>query len=94
MGKTVPSYRCVIEDELKRLKDMLVFPSQADEAAFEEIADMCRMNAMAGSNACNPVLLEPMVISILLGQKHRLIKLEREIKELSNEDNALLEKYF
>ncbi len=80
MGKTVPSYRYVIEEELKRLKAMLVFPSAADEEAFEEIADMCRNNAMAGSNACNPILLEPMVMSILLGQQKRLNKLEKALE--------------
>jgi hypothetical protein len=84
MGKTVPSYRCVIEDEFKRLKAMLVFPSQADEAAFEETADMCRNNAMAGSNACNPILLEPMVMSILLGQQKRLSKLEKSLEKSNN----------
>jgi hypothetical protein len=42
--------------------------------------DMCRNNAMAAGNACNPIIFEPMVMSILLGQQKRLRKLEQELK--------------
>ena len=41
---------------------------------------MCRNNAMAAGNACNPIIFEPMVMSILLGQQKRLRKLEQELK--------------
>jgi hypothetical protein len=45
--------------------------------------DMCRINAMAGGNACNPVLFEPMVICILVGQQKKIMKLEKQIAEIA-----------
>jgi hypothetical protein len=40
-----------------------------EQEAFEELMDICRNNAMASSNACNPVIFEPMTMSILLVQQ-------------------------
>lgn len=40
------------------------------------------MQAMAGSNACNPILFEPMVMSVLLGQQKQLRTLQRKIDAL------------
>ncbi len=37
-----------------------------DKAAFDALMDACRNYASAGSNATNPILFEPMVMSILL----------------------------
>jgi len=42
--------------------------------------DMCRSYASESGNATNPIVFEPMVMSILLGQQKRLRKLEQELK--------------
>jgi hypothetical protein len=39
---------------------------QRRAGTFDMLMDMCRNNAMASGNACNPIIFEPMVISILL----------------------------
>ena len=85
MGKTVPSYRMAIEDEIRRWKPFVDCLSEPDKAAFEELMDMCRANAMAGSNACKPILFEPMVVSMLLGQQKRIIALERDYPDIYDE---------
>ncbi len=77
MGKTVPSYRMALEFEIDRWKAFKkALPSAEDREAFEEMMDMCRNNAMASGNACNPIIFEPMVISILMLQQKRLKELE------------------
>ena len=43
--------------------------------------DMCRGYGMAGSNATNPVIFEPMAMSILLFQQKTLRKLEKRLEE-------------
>jgi hypothetical protein len=43
---------------------------------------MCRNNAMAAGNACNPIVFEPMVMSILLGQQKKFRKLEYKLNEV------------
>jgi hypothetical protein len=37
---------------------------------------------MAGSNACNPILFEPMVMSMLLGQQKQIRTLQRKLDGL------------
>jgi hypothetical protein len=37
---------------------------------------------MASSNACNPVIFEPMTMSILLAQHKKLLKLKYKLNEV------------
>jgi hypothetical protein len=83
MGKTVPSYRMAIEDEIhnwKNFRDAL--PREEEKQSFDTIVDMCRSQVMAGSNACNPILFEPIVMSLLLGQQKQIRTLQRKIDAL------------
>lgn len=50
--------------------------------------DMCRSYASAGNNATNPIVFEPMVISIILFQQQRIINLERELQKIKPETPA------
>jgi hypothetical protein len=56
--------------------------SEEEREAFDILMDMCRNNAMASGNACNPIIFEPMVISILLAQKKLLMELEYKHNEV------------
>jgi hypothetical protein len=77
MGKTVESYRMALEDEIRRWDGFAKALRTEDREAFEELMDACRSFASAGSNATQPVLFEPMVMSILLFQQKKLAKLEK-----------------
>jgi hypothetical protein len=83
MGKTVASYRMALEFEINRwrsFKDAL--PGEECKVAFEELMDMCRNNAMAGGSACNPIIFEPLVISILLAQHKKTMQMEYDLYEI------------
>ncbi len=82
MGRTVPSYRIALEFEIQGWKNFRnSLPSQKEKEAFDELMDMSRNFVMAGGNACNPILFEPMIMSILLAQKIQLLELEKRLKE-------------
>ena len=82
MGKTVPAYRMVLEVEIGTWRGFRrALTSDADLEAFDEMMDMCRIFASESSNATNPIILEPMAISILLGQQKRIYKLENKLIE-------------
>jgi hypothetical protein len=82
MGKTVPSYRMVVEWEIANWKQFRnALASDEQKQAFDEMMDMCGMNAMAGSNACNPIIFEPMVMSILLERQKKLRDLEYKLND-------------
>ena len=72
-----------LEFEIQRWKGFKKnLRDKEEQEAFEELMDMCRNNAMASSNACNPVFFEPMVISILLAQQKKLTELEYMLNEV------------
>ena len=78
MGKTVPAYRWALEDEIATWKGFRkALPSDEDREAFEELMDLCRVFASESSNATNPIVFEPMVISSV-GQK-KLRELEHNL---------------
>jgi hypothetical protein len=79
MGKTVESYRMALEDEIRRWRGFEKALRTEDREAFEELMDACRNFASAGSNATQPILFEPMILSILLFQQKRIIRLEKKI---------------
>lgn len=79
MGKTVPSYRMALEDEIRRWNGFAKALRIEDRKAFEALMDACRSYASAGSNATQPILFEPMIMSILLFQQKKLSRLEKAL---------------
>ena len=79
MGKTVESYRMALEDEINRWKGFEKALRTEDREAFETLMDACRNFASAASNATQPILFEPMVISILLSQQKMINRLEKKL---------------
>ena len=79
MGKTVESYRMALEDEIQRWNGFAKALRIDDKKAFDALMDACRSYASAGSNATQPILFEPMVMSILLSQQKRILQLEKSL---------------
>ena len=88
MGKTVESFRMALEGEINRWSGFARALRKPDREAFDELMDMCRTYASESGNATNPVVFEPMVVSILLGQQKRLLKLEQELKVFEKTQQA------
>jgi hypothetical protein len=88
MGKTVPTYRLALEYEIKTWKRFRNALPHQEQEAFDELMDMCRNNAMASGNACNPIIFEPMTMSILLSQQKHLLKLEQQLHQLICQETA------
>ena len=68
-----------LEDEIHRWKGFSKALRTEDKEAFDTLMDACRLFASAGSNATQPILFEPMVISILLFQQKKLHRLEKAL---------------
>jgi hypothetical protein len=74
-----------LDHEVQRWSGFARALRKEDRAAFEQVMDICRNFASAGSNATRPVLFEPMVLSILLHQQKRLNKLEKKLVAVSEQ---------
>lgn len=85
MGKTVESYRMALEDEIRRWNGFSKALRTEDREAFEALMDACRLLASAGSNATQPILFEPMVMSILLFQQKKLQRLEKALDAIKQQ---------
>ncbi len=67
MGKTVTLYRIALECEIDTWKAFRnTFTREEDVEAFDTLMDSARAHASAGGCAVNPVLFEPMLMSIVL----------------------------
>ena len=89
MGKSISSYRMALEFEIDSWKGFRrALPSDDDKQAFDELMDLCRINAMAAGNACNPILFEPMVMSILLEQQKKIRQLENKLQSLPGQKSG------
>jgi hypothetical protein len=77
MGKTVESYRMALEDEIRRWNGFAKALRVEDREAFDALMDACRIYASAGSNATQPILFESMMISVLLSQQKKMLRLEK-----------------
>jgi hypothetical protein len=84
MGKTVETYRMALDDEIRRWKGFANALRKEDREAFEALMDACRSSASAGSNAVQPILFEPMIMSMLLSQQVRLQRLEKKLDALEH----------
>ena len=82
MGKMVESYRMAIEDEIQRWKGFANALRSEDREAFEMLMDACRGYASAGGNVVQPVIFEPMMMSMMLSQRVELQRLRKELDEL------------
>jgi hypothetical protein len=68
-----------LEDEIRRWTGFKKTLRIEDKEVFEALMDACRIYASAGSNATQPIIFEPMVMSILLLQQKKLRRLEKAL---------------
>jgi len=79
MGRTVPSWRMIVEGEIEKLKkfrDSLRFD---DRVVFEDLLNQCRLYASAASTLASPVKEVPMIISMLFAHHKKLAELEKRL---------------
>lgn len=83
MGKTVPSYRIVLESEIRDWSDFRKALDSRGQEVFDTLMTACRMHASAGSMAVRPVPFEAMLMCMLLEQEKTLTLLEEQLQKLS-----------
>jgi hypothetical protein len=65
VGGTVPSYRIATEIEKAKWKPFTEMLDRNDRELFDEMLTYPKLYNSAGSNAVRPVLLEPIIMSII-----------------------------
>jgi hypothetical protein len=76
MGRTVPSYRIATEIEKAKWKPFRQMLNKNDKKLFDQILCYPNLYNSAGSNAVRPVLLEPIIMSIVFEHYKQLTKFQ------------------
>jgi hypothetical protein len=79
VGRTIPSWRMVVEDELVKLKRFRDHLRTEDKAVFDDLLNQCRLYASYAGSTASPVKEIPLILSIMFGQHKRLLELEERI---------------
>jgi hypothetical protein len=78
MGRTIPSYRIASEIEILKWRPFRKLLDKQDRKVFDEMFSYSRLYNSAGSNACRPVLIYPILMSIIFEQYKKLTILVSE----------------
>jgi len=80
MGRTIPSWRMVVEAEVEKLKRFQEFLRQEDKVIFSDMLNQCKLLASAASVMASPIKQVPLIISILFAHHKKLVELEKRIE--------------
>jgi hypothetical protein len=81
MGRTIPSWRIVLNEELARLERFKQFLRLEDRIVFDDLTSQCRIYASYAGALASPVKEVPLLLSMIFAQHKRLMELEKHIKE-------------
>jgi membrane protein insertase Oxa1/YidC/SpoIIIJ len=65
MGRTIPSFRIAAEWEKSKWKSFRQELDKSERKTFDEMMSLSRLYNVAGIGACKPVLIQPILMSII-----------------------------
>lgn len=80
MGRTVPSFRMAAEIERTRWKQFKSLLDKKDRKMFDQMFDYFKLHNAACSNACRPVVIHAVLMSIIFEHYKQLTKLMEQKK--------------
>ena len=81
MGRTIPSWRMVVEAEVEKMKKFRDSLRSDDKTIFEDLLNQCKLYASAASSLTSPIREMPLIISILFAHHKKLAELEKRLNE-------------
>ena len=88
MGRTIPSYRIASEIEIWKWRPFRKMLDKQYRKIFDEMFSYSRLYNSAGSNACRPVLIYPILMSFIFEHYKKLtILLSEKTKNQSYKIN-------
>ena len=78
MGRTIPSYRLASERERRKWKIFRQELDKSERKMFDEMMSFSRLYNAAGVMACKPVLLHPILMSLIFEHYKQVKKIESE----------------
>lgn len=86
MGRTIPSFRMLLNEEIAKWKEFRKQLSPEDKAVFDELMNNSKLHSSASSCALRTNVFEALCMAIMLGNQKRLENLATELEELHLSD--------
>jgi hypothetical protein len=81
MGRTIPSWRIVVDEELANMTRFKQFLRVEDRAVFDDLIAQCRLYASAAAVLASSTKEVLLLLSMVFAQHKRPVELEKRIKE-------------
>jgi hypothetical protein len=81
MGRTTPSWRIVVDEEIAAMSRFKQFLGPEDRAVFDDLIIQCKLYAPQAGVLASPVKEVPLLLSMIFAQHKRLVELEKRVKE-------------
>jgi hypothetical protein len=78
-GRTIPSWRIVVEVEIAKLRKFQEFLRTDDKLVFQDLLNQCKLYAPYASTMVSTIKEVPLFFSMLFGQHKKIIELEKKI---------------
>jgi hypothetical protein len=78
-GRTIPSWRMVVEAEIAKLRKFQEFLRTDDKLVFQDLLNQCKLYAPYASSMVSTIKEVPLFFSMLFGQHKKIIELEKKI---------------
>jgi|SRR5919108_1584746 hypothetical protein len=82
MGRTVPSFRIVLDMEKEEWKLFRAALDKSERKEFDDMWDVPRLYITACSNAVSLVPLQPIIMSILFHHYKELMELKTQVEQM------------
>jgi hypothetical protein len=81
MGRTIPSWRIIVEQKIAELSRFKQFLGPEDRAVFDDLLTHCKLYAAEAGVLASPVKEVPLLLSMIFAQHKKLIELEKRLNE-------------
>jgi hypothetical protein len=81
MGRTIPSWRIIVEQEIAAMSRFKQFLGPEDRAVFDDLLSQCKLYAAEAGALASSVKEVPLLLSMVFAQHKRLMELEERLKE-------------
>jgi hypothetical protein len=84
MGRTIPTWRIVLDEELSRLVRFKQLLRPEERVVFDDLLNQCKLYAPQAGTLASPVKEVPLLLSMIFAQHKRLMELEKRVHPVSN----------
>jgi transposase len=81
VGRTIPSWRIIVEQEIVAMSRFKQFLGPEDRAVFDDLLNQCKLYAPQAGVLVSPVKEVPLLLSMIFAQHKKLAELQKRLNE-------------